>query len=80
MTDSEDKKKAQRAARLAVQRGIIKKAKECQDCGAARRALQAHHEDYDKPLDVVWLCGTCHGARHMTQNLLPTDRHKGRRN
>ena len=24
----------------------------------------AHHEDYDRPLDVMWLCQACHKQRH----------------
>ena len=31
-------------------------------CGA--RDVQAHHPDYSKPLEVVWLCSTCHGEAH----------------
>lgn len=24
----------------------------------------AHHEDYEKPLEVIWLCQPCHKQRH----------------
>lgn len=34
----------------------------CLFCGDSRS--QAHHEDYSKPLDVVWLCRLHHVARH----------------
>jgi len=30
----------------------------CMVCGFPK--AQAHHEDYSKPLDVIWLCGPCH--------------------
>ena len=34
----------------------------CARCGNPKAV--AHHEDYDKPLGVIWLCGKCHSARH----------------
>lgn len=34
----------------------------CVRCGDVKSL--AHHEDYDKPLDVVWLCQPCHKQRH----------------
>jgi len=34
----------------------------CSRCGDEKSL--AHHEDYDKPLDVVWLCQPCHKQRH----------------
>lgn len=29
---------------------------------------QAHHDDYSKPLEVIWLCPIHHKARHMELN------------
>lgn len=34
----------------------------CEVCGSEK--VQAHHEDYSKPLDVIWLCFEHHRARH----------------
>jgi ribosomal protein S27AE len=48
----------------ALAKGVLKK-QNCQHCG--RADSQAHHEDYSKPLDVMWLCSTCHGALHAKQ-------------
>ena len=30
----------------------------------------AHHEDYDRPLEVNWLCQICHKQRHKEINQL----------
>jgi len=38
----------------------------CEVCGDPKS--QGHHEDYSKPLDVVWLCTVHHGARHSHLN------------
>lgn len=47
----------------AVQRGEIDKPLACALC-AAGGPLHAHHEDYDRPLDVIWLCRPCHMQHH----------------
>lgn len=35
----------------------------CEVCGEIK--VQAHHEDYSKPLDVNWLCIKHHNERHV---------------
>jgi len=39
----------------------------CRVCGSEKTV--AHHDDYDKPLDVVWLCQSHHKQLHaMAKN------------
>lgn len=34
----------------------------CEACGEGK--VQMHHEDYSKPLEVIWLCEDCHYKAH----------------
>lgn len=53
------------AAHSSVSRAIRNGAlvrQPCIRCGEEKSI--AHHEDYDKPLEVMWLCQPCHKQRH----------------
>lgn len=54
--------KAHSAVGNALRDGRLQK-KPCEVCGADQN-LHAHHKDYAKPLDVVWLCARCHHRLH----------------
>lgn len=49
----------------AIADGLLEKLP-CEICG--KQTAEAHHEDYDKPLDVIWLCKKHHGERHRQIN------------
>lgn len=53
---------AHRVVAAAIEAGKLKTPNECQGCGrkASETRLSAHHHDYTKPLDVIWLCAACH--------------------
>lgn len=34
----------------------------CEICG--NKKAEAHHDDYDKPLEIRWLCFNCHRQWH----------------
>jgi len=57
------KYKAHKALGNAVRDGRITKPDSCSHCHMQAR-LEGHHEDYKKPLDVVWLCPACHKSLH----------------
>jgi len=42
----------------------IKVYDSCQECNSNNR-VEAHHSDYDKPLDVIFLCVDCHSGWHL---------------
>jgi hypothetical protein len=36
-------------------------------------SLHAHHDDYSRPLDVVWLCPSCHRQHHVKSRAFCVD-------
>ncbi|MFN4062400.1 MAG: hypothetical protein ACK4IA_16850 [Paracoccus hibiscisoli] len=50
------------AVRRALASGRLTKAP-CEVCGAA--TVDAHHDRYDRPLEVRWLCRTHHVKLHQ---------------
>jgi hypothetical protein len=57
--------------RRAVASGKITVPPSCSRCGLTG-TVEAHHEDYGRPLDVVWLCKMCHENIHKTV-VVPAD-------
>lgn len=57
------KRKAHQLVMYAVKLGLLKRLSECETCGSKIR-VEGHHEDYNKPLEVKWLCKVCHVERH----------------
>lgn len=70
-----EKRKAQGILARALQRGLVIRGLACDACGASDVEIEAHHDDYSKPLDVKWICTRCHGGtRKKTRDadMLPT--------
>lgn len=56
-----EKRKAHHAVSNAIRDGKLVKGP-CEKCGSTK--VQAHHDDYSKPLEVRWLCIKDHNAEH----------------
>lgn len=61
-----DKRSSHRKVLWAVSSGKLKKEK-CKICGKSE--VDAHHEDYSKPLEVIWLCRRHHKELHRIKDL-----------
>lgn len=58
------RKKAHHITSAAIRDGKLKK-KPCEVCG--HPLVQAHHDDYSKPLEVRWLCVQHHNEHHIQE-------------
>ena len=66
---------AHNAVTRAVSKGDLVRPSGCSRCGSS--PVYGHHEDYNKKLDVTWLCQPCHKERHKEmaiEGLDPLDR------
>ena len=55
---------------IAVRAGLLIPLP-CEKCG--KKESQAHHEDYDKPYVVLWLCVKCHNDHHSKKKIINKD-------
>ena len=59
----------QHVCEKAIKKGVLI-PKDCECCNEryrfkdGRNAVQAHHDDYNKPLEIRWLCQKCHHSWH----------------
>lgn len=58
-----EKQDAREKLNYALKSGRMKKPDVCEMCNC-RNKIHGHHEDYSKPLEVMWLCTACHGLVH----------------
>lgn len=56
-----------RAARIklgnAIRDGKVMRPPHCEVCGTPGD-VHGHHDDYERPLDVIWCCTACHALIH----------------
>jgi len=56
-----DKYRAHQSVSKAIALGRLIRPNECSKCHRTCKP-EAHHEDYSKSLEVIWLCRPCHLA------------------
>lgn len=66
-----EKARAHDKVRRALEAGTLVR-QPCEMCGAEK--AHAHHDDYERPLDVRWLCRRCHNGLHAGAVTAPTER------
>ena len=57
------KNRAHHEVGKAIQDGLLVRPDHCSECHR-KGIINGHHNDYSKPLEVEWLCCSCHRKRH----------------
>lgn len=58
---NKQKRNARNKVNRAIAKGLLNRLP-CEICGELKS--QAHHNDYNKPLEINWLCSSCHAELH----------------
>jgi hypothetical protein len=58
---------AVRTLNNAILQGKITRPDMCMNCNAIGM-VDGHHDNYDKPLEVIWLCRSCHLILHRERS------------
>jgi len=53
----------------AIAKGDISRPEHCQLCNKIGK-IQAHHIDYGRPFQILWVCSCCHGQIHRKDHAL----------
>ena len=61
--ENKEKHNAQNAVKRAVKKGLLIKPGKCSKC-ESRYRIEAHHPNYSRPLQVLWVCSKCHHKIH----------------
>ena len=61
---------AHAVVKRAIARGLMKRPKRCSECSSSKLKVEAHHDNYRKPLSVRWLCSSCHKLFHSLRRLV----------
>ena len=64
-----EKYRARYAVGNAIRDGRLSRPQECSSCNVSCEP-EGHHDNYDEPLNVRWLCRKCHTAHHVELNEL----------
>lgn len=62
-----EKIKAGSCVGYAIKLGKLVRPDVCEQCDTKCKP-EAHHPDYDKPLDVTWMCIKCHKKLHRKES------------
>lgn len=63
------KRRAYGFVKYAIAKGALVRPSACSNCGA-KGPVEAHHPDYNKPMEVEWLCTECHATLHVEERAL----------
>lgn len=68
LTYYNQRRRAVKTVRIALACGEVTRPVKCDLCEKQNAFIDAHHNDYTKPLEIEWVCRKCHKMVHRQIN------------